>query len=791
MASVSNPLRLVRRNPAYFALATGTLGLALALATTMFTVLDAAQHPFVPYPEPERAFTIILHGGPSSGAPPGLRAAEYEILGSARSFSVAAVGLQQNTIADAGGTARAVYAASATPNLFGVLGVRPRLGREFGRDGDGTESGVIVSDGIWRALLHEARSLRDVTIALNGTTHQVIGVMPAGVRYPYDVDIWMPASMSAPGTAALPYPWLVARLRHGATLEQARGELATLAHRLTASVGQSDLPYWYTTWDLRPDALHVDDHHMLAASAVIVLLIACANAGTLVLVRGIARRRELSVRAALGASRRALVRHQLAECAAIAFGAGAVGLVGGRWGTDLVRAAMPVSITDGVFLPPHLTWQVYAFVLAATSVSLVASGVLPALRASRVDPAEPLKGDASMAMVGRRGGMRGLVAGQIALALVVLFGAGLMWRTADTIGHYDFGYDAHGLFDLSVGLSPAALPNGTTVDDAFRTLVDRTSRVPGVRAAAQLSMDEPAHSQILGEAGGEATRTLFARFYIDASPSLLRTLGIPVVAGRDFQDGDAASAGVAIVDERAAAALWPNERAVGRQLALGNQGSGAPWVPVVGVARNASLFFQSDPDLEPRPIVYLVRAHGAGAYRQLVIRTAASGGSVATAVTRVVESTPGLRHFQSPTPWLDYYDRITAGDRFVALVFALYGLSALVLSTVGLYTVLAYSVGRRRHEFGVRIALGARPADLRRMVIREAVIMALAGIGSGALVALWASRLIDSALYGIPHMDAVSLVVAEALLLGLTLVACLAPAQRAALAEPLEVLRAS
>ncbi|HEX5178041.1 MAG TPA: FtsX-like permease family protein [Gemmatimonadaceae bacterium] len=790
MASVSSPLRLVRRNPAFFALATGTLGLALALATTMFAALDAAHHPFVPYPQPERAFTIVLHGGPSSGAPPRLRAAEYDMLRSARSFSVAAVGLHQNTIADAGGNARTVYAASATPNLFGVLGVRPRLGRDFAGDPDGTESGVIVSDGIWRALLHEPRSLRDVTIALNGTMYQVIGVMPAGVRYPYDVDMWMPASMSAPGTPELPYPWLVARLRHGATLDEARGELAALARRLTASVGRSDLPYWYTTWDLRPDALQVDDHHMLAASAVIVLLIACANAGTLVSVRGIARRRELSVRAALGASRRDLVRHQLAECAAIAFGAGGVGLVGGRWGTDLVRAAMPVSITDGVFLPPHLTWQVYAFVLAATSASLVAFGLLPALRASRVDPAEPLKGDASLALVGRRG-MHGLVAGEIALALVVLFAAGLMWRTADTIGRFDFGYDARGLFDLSVGLAPAALPNGTTVDDAFRTLVDRASRVAGVRAGAQLSMDEPAHDQILGEDGAEATRTLFARFYIDASPNLLRALGIAVVAGRDFQDGDAASAGVAIVDERAAAALWPNERAVGRQLALGNQGSGAPWIPVVGVARNAALFFEPDPNLEPVPIVYVVRAHGAGPYRQIVIRAGANGGPVATAVTRVVESTPGLRHFQSPTPWLDRYDRITAADRFIALVFAVYGLSALVLSTVGLYTVLAYSVGRRRHEFGVRIALGARPGDLRRMVIREAVIMGLAGIGSGALVALWASRLLDSALYGIPHLDAVSLVGAEALLLGLMLVACLAPAERAARAEPLEVLRTS
>ncbi|HEX6809596.1 MAG TPA: ABC transporter permease [Gemmatimonadaceae bacterium] len=791
MASVSSLIRLVRRSPGFFALAAGTLGLALALATTMFAVLDAAQHPFVPYPEPERGFTVMLHGGPRSAMPPNLRATEYDALRSARTFSVAAVGVQFNTTADAGGTARTVYAASATPNLFSVLGVRPRLGRDFEGHSDVGEAGVIVSDGIWHALLHEPRSLRDATIALNGTTYPVIGVMPPGVRYPYGVDVWMPASMSAPGTSALPYPWFVARLRDGATLQQARGELAALARQLTASVGQKDLPYWYTTWDLRRDALQLDYHHMLAASALIVLLIACANAGTLVAVRGIARRRELSLRAALGASRRVLVIHQLAECAAIAAGGGVVGLVGGRWCTEVVGAAMPASITDGVFLPPHMTWQVYAFVLIATSAVLATFGVLPALRASRVDPAEPLKGDASLVTVGRRGRLGGLVAAQIALALVVLFGAGLMWRTASMIGHYDFGYDARGLLDMSVGLAPEALPNSMTIGDVYRALVDRSSRVSGVRAAAQLSIAEPAHAQLLGEARAEATRNMMVRYYIEASPNLLRTLGISIVAGRDFQDGDAASTGVAIVDERAAAALWPNERAVGHQIKLGSLGSGAPWIPVVGVAHKVSLFFQPDPDLEPQPIVYVVRAHNASAYRQIVIRTAANSGSVATAVTRVIESTPGLRHFQSPTPWLEQYDRITSADRFIALVFALYGMTALILSTVGLYTVLAYSVGQRRHEFGVRLALGARPSDLRRMVVREAVIMALSGIASGALIALWTGQLLDSALYDVPHIDAVSLVVAEVLLLGLTLLACLAPAQRAAGAEPLEVLRAS
>ena len=787
MASISSPISLVRRSPGFFALAAGTLGLALALATTMFALLDAMRHPFVPYPEPERAFTVWLRAG-ASWPQQNVLAHEFESLRSARTMSVAAAGVPQYTIAGVGGAARTLSAARVTPNLFQVLGVRPQLGRDLSAS-LADASGVIVSDRVWRAALHGARTLRGMTITLNGSAHPVIGVAPIAVRFPYDVDVWLPAPMSAPGTADMPYAWIVGRLRDGATREQAEGELAVLARRLDASVGQKEQAFRYELRSLQVQLLTLSYDRALAAAAAIVLLIACANAGHLVTARGIARRRELALRAALGASRSALIRYQLSECAVIAAGAGAIGLVAGWWGADLVAAAIPPYLTDGaVLLGPHVSWRVYAFVLVATSVVLAMFGVLPALRASRVDPSEPLK-SASPATTGRHGPMAGLVAGQIGLALIVLVGAGLMWRAAARIADYNFGFDARGLLAMPVGLARDSLPNGVTAEDAFRAVVDRVSRVPGVRAAGQLSRHQPAHSQVLGEAGAEATRHLFARYYIEASPNLLRTLGIPVISGRDFEDGDAASSGVAIVDDRAAAALWPNERAVGHEIELGSRGSGAPWIPVVGVARSASLFFDRDPYIEPAPLVYVVRRDNANATREIVIRTEGSSGAVSTAVTRAVEPTPALRYVASPSAWLEPYEQFTSGERFIALVFGLFGMTALVLSTLGLYTTLAYSVSQRRREFGVRMALGARPADLRRMVLREAVVVTLAGIATGALGALWATRLLDSLLWGLPHMDALSLAAAEALLSAISLIACLRPAHRAARADPLEVLR--
>src|SRR6185437_7654693 len=402
----------------------------------------------------------------------------------------------------------------------------------------------------------------------------------------------------------------------------------------------------------------------------------------------------------------------------------------------------------------------------------------------------PLK-SASPSTTGRRGPMGRLVAGQIALALVVLFGAGLMWRAAESVGDYDFGFDARNLLMMPVGLDPTSLPNGTTLDGAFRAITERATRVAGVRAAAELSLDQPERSQIQGEAGAEATRHIFARYYVDASPNLLRTLGIPVVAGRDFEEADATSGGVAIVDERTAAVLWPNERVVGRQIQLGSMGSGVPWIPVIGVARNANLVFERDPYLEPPPLVYVVRANNGSPYRKIVIRTGTRTGPVATAVTRAVETTPALRYFSSPSPWLEQYDDIVTGGRFVALLFVLYGMTALILSTLGLYTTLAYSVSQRRREFGVRMALGARPADLRRMVMREAFVTTLAGIAAGALIALRATHILDGMLYGMPHLDALSLIAAEVLLLGIGSLVCVAPARRASRAEPVEVLRDS
>lgn len=787
MASVSSLIRLIRRSPGFFALAAGTLGLALALATTMFAMLDALQHPFVPYPEPERAFTIWLHAGRPT--PDHIVEQNFAALRSLRTMSVAAVGFLPYTIVDVGGTARTMSAAQATPNLFRVLGVRAQLGRDLGGAGGAEPAGVVVSDGLWRAALHGTRTLRDATIAVNGTVYPVIGVAPPGVRFPYDIDVWIPASMSAPGTSAFPYAAIVGRLHERVTREQADGELAAVARQLNASVGQTNRPFAYELRDLQVRLMSFGYDQALGAAAAIVLLIACANAGHLVSARGISRRRELALRAALGASRRVLVRDQLAECTVIAAGAGTVGLLAGWWGAEILASAIPPYLTDGaVLLSPHVTWRVYVFVLLATSAALATFGVLPALRASRVDPAEPLK-SASPATTVRRGTMSGLVVGQIALALVVLFGAGLMWRAATRIGEHDFGFDPRDLLMMPVGLARHSLPNGTTAEDVFRAMTDRTARADGVRSAAQLSLDQPEHSQLLGEAGAEATRGIVARYFVDASPNLLRTLGIPVVAGRDFEDGDVSSAGVAIVDERAAAALWPNERAVGHELELGSQGSGAPWIPVVGVARSVELFFERDPYLEPPPLVYVVRPNNESTDRTIVIRTGSRSGPVATAVTRAIETTPALRYVESPFPWLQRYDRFAASGRFIALVFALFGMTALALSTLGLYTTLAYAVSQRRREFGVRLALGARPADLRRLVLREAFVVTLGGIASGALVALWATRLLDSLLWGLPHMDAVSLAGAEALLVGIALLACLAPAHRAMRADPLEVLR--
>jgi predicted permease len=781
-------LRSLRQSPTFVATAVLTLGLALGLTTTMFGILDAVVHPYVPFRDPDGLYSVGQHlrrvpGGPTS-------ADGFALLRTGtRSFAaIAGTSYRISTIQGPNGASTGIVGL-VSDDLFEVLGVRPYLGRLFRAGGDPEDArGAVVSYEIWRRMFAGRRSLEGAVVSFDDRTAPVIGVLPPGVHYAFGSDVWLAAGgrFSEPELGRIT---AVVRLKPGVTPDAARAELEGLAERLNRERGPG-VGFSYRLRQVSFDPQNLRDFHFaMAGAALVVLLIACANLANLMLVRASAKRREIALRMALGATRGAVARQVLAESAIVAAAGGAVGLLVAIWTMGVAVKQMPQELSFVGILQPHLSWRVYAFAVLAAAATVVLFGLLPALRASDVDVSEPLKGGAA-ATTERMRRYSFVVMGEVALAMTLLMGAGLLARAAQRVGEFDFGYDPRSLLTAKV-FRPQAGIGG--YDDATRIhdeILERARRIPGVRAAATIAAESPEGNVVtseLAEGGGHET---VMRAYRVVSPDVLRTFGIAVVAGRDFLEGDRSSRGVVIVDEAAARRLWPGSDPVGRMIKLGRSRSSRPWLPVIGVAKSAWLGFPYEPYEQHQGTIYVVRADGAR-HPQVVVQATGHVGTTSMALSRAVVASLPRTHSVVVEPWLADYEASLVARRFIAGLFAFLAAVALVLSSVGLYGVLAYAVSRRTRELGVRLALGARPRDVVRMVAHDGAVMVLAGIGVGAFVAMAAGTLLDFWLWDLHPADAVSLVAAEVVMGAASLAACLSPVARAARADPCEILRAS
>ena len=378
------------------------------------------------------------------------------------------------------------------------------------------------------------------------------------------------------------------------------------------------------------------------------------------------------------------------------------------------------------------------------------------------------------------------------MTIALLLGAGLLVKAARRVSGYEFGYDSDRLLAVTVR-TPAPDSTSGAGATALSGLEERIRHVDGVESAASMSYQVPMRHVVRTATPGETGRRLFLRSYAVVDPDFLRTLGISVLAGRDFEPGNATGAGVVIVDERAARSLWPHGGAVGGQISFGDDGSTAPWLPVVGVARSASFEFNEDPYAPREPTIYAVMPATRSLYRVIAIRASSdfasgAGARIALDVQRATV-TAGTRGFIRR--WRAEFDGVIEARRFVAELFTAVGGLALLLSGVGLFGVLAYTIGQRRREFGIRMALGADRVQVCRLVVHDAAVVVLGGTALGAFFAMWASKLLAAWLYGVDPTDAVALVSAEAVLVAVSFTACVIPALRAMAADPLEILRAT
>ncbi|MFN2564864.1 MAG: ADOP family duplicated permease [Gemmatimonadaceae bacterium] len=782
-------LRSLRQSPTFVATAVLTLGLALGLTTTMFGILDAVVHPYVPFRDPDGLYWVWqqlrrIPGGPTT-------ADGFALLREGtRSFAaVAGTSGRMSTIQGPNGTSSGSVQL-ATDNIFEVLGVRPYLGRLFRPGGDPEDArSAVVSYEIWRRMFAGRRSLEGAVVSLDDRTAPVIGVLPPGVNYAFGSAVWLTAGERF-GGSELGRITAVVRLQPGVTAEAARAELAGLAGRLNRERGPG-IGFWYHLRPVRFDPERLRDFHFaMAGAALVVLLIACANLANLMLVRVAAKRREIALRMALGATRGAVARQVLAESALVAAGGGALGLLVAAWTMGIAVKRMPQELSFVGLLQPHLSWRVYVFVLLTAAATVVLFGLVPALRASDIDVSEPLKGGAA-ATTERSRRYSFIVMGEVALAMTLLMGAGLLARAAQRVGDFDFRYDPRPLLKATA-LRPR--PDVERDDDAIRIhdeILERARRIPGVRAAATIAAESPEGNAVTSELAEGGGHEAVMGTYRVVSPGVLRVFGITIVAGRDFAEGDRSSRdGVVILDEAAARRLWPGSDPVGRMIKLGHSRAFRPWLPVVGVAKSAWLAFPNDPYARHEGTIYVVRADGPR-FPHVVVRATADMGATSMALSRIVLASWPRSRSVIVESWLADYEASLVARRFMAALFALLGVIALVLSSVGLYGVLAYAVSRRSREFGVRLALGARPRDVVRMVAHDGAVMVLAGIGVGAFAAMAGGTLLSSWIWDLHAADVVSLVAAELLLAIVAVAVCVFPALRAARADPAETVRAS
>ncbi len=782
MLTLRHALRSLARSRVFVVVSVLALGLGLGLSTTMFAVLDSVRHPRSVYHEPERLFDINWWFGRRNP----MRSAELYrfIRDNARSFEAVVPIAWQRGEVSLGDDIQDVGGVRVPPRWFAATGIRLQAGRAF-TAADGPDV-AILSDTLWLRFFGSRRFRAGATLQLDGRVVTIVGTVPRGEGFLVLAPLG--AAIEEQGGSNEPFVRPQVRLRPGVSREQAADELRSLAGILTARFDAHEAPFALELVPVAREREEIRDiHRAMVGSALVVLVIACVNLAHLMLARGLARRRDLALRLALGASRARVVGEMFAECALITLGGAALGALLSVWGTYLLRSRMPASVAWIGILQPYLSWRVFALAALLAAASAVVFGVLPAIRvALDISLDEPLKDGAGTSTGRVRHRYNPLVVSEVALALVLLMGGALLLRTVHQLRQSEPGVDMERL--LSVYLRWRRPADSTALPPERGTAIAQAvASVRGVRDVATITTFDLPGFAITPEQSDDSARLIMARSVRVVSASYLRVFGLPVVEGRDFEPGDELGSGVAVVDAIAARRLYPAGDAVGRTIKLGGLHKDVRWFPIVGIARSPYVL-ESAERHAPQPTV-LVAMRRERPVIELLIRSETTDPAIAACIRARLRQDPQVAgYFMIP------YDQARqseiASRAFLARTFVTMGVMALALAALGMYGVLAYAVSRRMREFAVRVALGAEPSALYRMVLHDGTVMVLAGIGVGAFAALAAARYLDAVLYAILPSDVVSLVASEALLLAVGLAAALAPARRAARADPLAILRA-
>lgn len=799
---VRHGLRQLRRSPGFTAVAIVTLALGIGANTAIFSVIDAALLRPLPYERPEQLVNISnleINGNPMVIAPDfRFWQEQNRVLDAIGAFCPGFNGYSEGANLTGVGEPIRVNVVPITVGLFRVLGVQPILGRSFGDDEGqrGHERFALLSATVWRQQFGGSRGILNKTIYLDGTPYTIVGVMPAGLLYPPG-DLWVPevldASNSLPGNADWPMLYVIGRLKQGVSLTPARVDMQVLAHRLDAQFS-SGRQKARSRWRVRVIPLRqllagdVGQLLMILLAAVgFVLLIACANLANLLLARAAARGKEVVVRAALGAGRSRLIRQFLAESSILAFFGCLLGSVLGFCAVGAMKDLVPPQL-PAVF---SLNLRVLAFVIGVSACAVFFFGLVPALASSRVDVNEALKEGGMRAGPARAThGLRSLlVITQMALALILLTGAGLLARSFLRLTEVDLGFDPHHVLLGEVWLPVTLLDDHPRQANFFREALEHLRALPGVESAAATThwpvsvFNELTTDVRVSDGPSSDSKQPISVAYI--SPDYFRTMGIRLLEGRSFDDRDGSNARkVVILSEKAARSAFAGRDAVGNEISL--DGPKGPWRAVVGVVadtRNLAL------EGEAWPEIFIPFRQQPSFFMGLVLRIAGDPRQAARSLREAVRSVDANQPVSGIQSMDDIVQEMVAPRRFKLALLGSFAVLALFLGAIGLYGVISYAVTERTLEIGVRIALGAKPEDILRLVVGQGFKLTLIGVAVGVGGALGLTRFLSSLLYEVRPTDPLTFVAVSLLLIAVALLASYIPALRAAKVEPMVALR--
>ncbi|HJP93181.1 MAG TPA: ABC transporter permease [Pyrinomonadaceae bacterium] len=793
-------VRSLLKRPGFTLIAVVTLALGIGANTAIFSAINALLLKPLPFPELDRV-VAIWDKMPSRGVVHNEVAMANYLDWQQQNKSFEQLAIYRWWSANLTGidTPERVQGFLVSPNFLDAIGIKPIMGRNFYPEENqpGKNAVAILTYGLWQRRFGGDPNIVNKTITINSIARTVVGVMPERFSFPTGGEVYAPLVMTpelmkSRGNHAY---YVIGRLKPGTTIQSAQAEIANITARLEQQYPETNTGWGATVYPIVADTVREYDTALWVMMGAVgfVLLIACANVANLMLARASGRQREIALRAALGASRWRIVRQLLTESVIVALIGGALGILVGFWSIDALRVSNPADVAT--FAPGWyqlgINFTVLAFTLGISLLSGIVFGLAPALQVSKPNLNNALK-EGSRQTSGSSHWLRsGLVVVEVAISLVLLVGAGLLARSFVSLLRTNPGFNPDHILTMNIVLSGAKYKEEAQSAAFFNDLVQRVKAQPGVESAAlvnylPLSGSNSSDAYLIEGMPKPAPGEENEGRYRVCTPDYFRTMQIPIIEGRGFTEQDKAGAPpVVIVNEMLARKHWPGESAIGKRIRFYGPPERAAWMEIVGVVKDVKHLL----NLPVTPEYYLPHAQDSWDAMVLVARTSVEPSSLAGVLRQQVWSIDKDQPVFDVKTMQEVRSESVALYSFSSVMLAIFAGVALLLASIGIYGVMAFAVTQRTQEIGIRMALGARAADVLKLVVKHGMKLALLGTVLGLVVSWAVTRFIDKLLVGVQPTDLLTFSVVSAFLLAAAFIACYVPARRATKVDPLKALR--